>query len=67
LRNQIRSLRMALLEAAVIVGLCAACAGCAAKGSSYVGKWECPAKASEFLEIKANNGAFLITDEHGAT
>jgi hypothetical protein len=58
---------MGLLEAVVLVGLCVAGAGCAAKGSNYVGKWECPAKASEFLEIKANNGAFLITDERGTT
>ena len=40
---------------------------CSTKGSNYVGRWECSSGSGDFLEIKANNGAFLVTDETGAT
>jgi hypothetical protein len=40
---------------------------CSAKGGSYVGRWECASGGSDFFEIKANEGAFLVTDESGKT
>lgn len=40
---------------------------CSAKGAKYVGRWECSSGGGDFFEIKANNGAFLVTDETGST
>ena len=40
---------------------------CSAKGSNYVGRWECSSRGGDFFEIKVNNEAFLVTDETGAT
>jgi len=40
--------------------------GCSTKGSRYVGRWECSSGGGDFFEIKANDGAFLVTDETGA-
>lgn len=38
--------------------------GCAGNGggSRYVGRWECPSDAKQFIEIKANGGGFLVTE-----
>ncbi len=41
--------------------------GCSSKDSTYVGKWECSSGGRDYFQIKANNGAFLVTDETGAT
>jgi hypothetical protein len=43
------------------------CLACRAKGGSYVGKWECTSGGGDFFEIKANNDAFLVTDESNKT
>ena len=40
--------------------------GCS-KGGNYIGRWECASGGGDFFEIKANNGAFLVTDEDSAT
>jgi hypothetical protein len=61
MRDRVRSLRPWLLEAVAIVSLGVVCAGCGAKGSSYVGTWECAAGGKGSFEVKANNGAFLVT------
>jgi hypothetical protein len=66
MRDRVRSLRPWLLEAVAIVSLGVACASCGAKGSSYVGTWECAAGGKGSFEVKANNGAFLVTI-NGAT
>ena len=60
MRDQVRLLRTVVLEAIVIVSLGAAGAGCVAKSWSYVGRWEGPSRASGFLEIEANESAFLV-------
>lgn len=52
------------LGVAAVVGSGVACN---VKGSNYVGKWECSSGGGDLLEIKANNDAFLVTDETGAT
>ncbi|MBI4369174.1 MAG: hypothetical protein HY547_02975 [Elusimicrobia bacterium] len=52
-----------LLRWLVLVAVVGSCVGCSAKGSSYVGRWECSSGGGDFLEIKANNGALLVTDE----
>jgi len=67
MRGRVRSLCPWLLEAVAIVSLGVVCAACGAKGSKYVGRWECAAGGKGSFEIKANNGAFLVTDEDGAT
>jgi len=49
-----------------ILGFSVSCSS--TKGSSaYVGRWECSTGSGDFFEIKANSGAFLVTDETGAT
>ena len=40
---------------------------CGAKGGDYLGRWECTSGGGDFFEIKANKGAFLVTDESGDT
>lgn len=40
---------------------------CGAKGGNYIGRWECTTGGNGFFEIKANNGAFLVTEESGKT
>lgn len=66
MRDRFRSLGPWLLGAVAVVGLGVVCAGCGAKGSSYVGTWECAAGGKGSFEVKANNGAFLVTI-NGAT
>jgi len=61
MRDRVRSLRPWLLGAVAIVSLGVVCAGCGAKGSSYVGRWECAAGGKGSFEVKANNGSFLVT------
>lgn len=67
MRDRVRSLRPWLLEAVAIVSLGVVCAGCGAKGSNYVGTWECAAGGKGSFEVKANNGAFLVTINGGTT
>ncbi len=61
MRDRVRSLGPWLLGAVAIVSLGVVCAGCGAKGSSYVGRWECAAGGKGSFEVKANNGSFLVT------
>ncbi len=67
MRDRFRSLRPWLLEAVAIVSLGVICASCGVKGSSYVGTWECAAGGKGSFEVKANNGAFLVTINGGTT
>ena len=67
MRDRLRSLRPWLLGAVAIVSLGVVCAGCGAKGSNYVGTWECAAGGKGSFEVKANNGAFLVTINGGTT
>jgi hypothetical protein len=67
MRDRVRSLRRWLHAAVAIVSLGVVCAGCGAKGSNYVGGWECAAGGKGSFEIKANNGAFLVTIDRGTT
>jgi hypothetical protein len=67
MRDRVRSLRPWLLAAVAIVSLGVVCAGCGAKGASYVGTWECAAGGKGSFEVKANNGAFLVTINGGTT
>ncbi len=55
---------LALLAAATVLIPCASCGGA---GSRYAGRWECASGGGDFFEIKENEGAFLVTDESGAT
>ena len=58
-----------LLWSLVLATIVGSGVGCSpTKGSSaYVGRWECSAGGGDFFEMKANNAAFLVTDETGAT
>jgi len=67
MRGRVRSLCPWLLEAVAIVSLGVVCAACGAKGSKYVGTWECAAGGKGSFEIKANDGAFLVTLNGGTT
>ena len=63
--RQVRGLTLLWsLGVAVILG---SGLGCRAKGESYTGRWECASGRSDFFEIKANQGSFLVTDENGHT
>jgi hypothetical protein len=66
MRDRVRSLGPWLLGAVAIVSLGVVCAGCGAKGTGYLGTWECAAGGKGSFEVKANNGAFLVTI-NGAT
>jgi hypothetical protein len=43
-------------------GLSSTCIA-ASGDEDYVGRWDCATKMGDFFEIKANKGAFLVTDE----
>jgi hypothetical protein len=64
-----RSRNRLLLWSLVLATIAGSVVGCSpTKGSSaYVGRWECSAGGGDFVEIKANNDAFLVTDETGTT
>ena len=50
-----------------IAATLSSCLACRAKGGDYVGKWECTSGGGDIFEIKANNNAFLVTDENNKT
>lgn len=64
---RIRSMRPLGICVAIAIGIVSfACA--ATKSSKYVGRWECHAKGKTyFFDIKANSGAFLVSDETPTT
>jgi hypothetical protein len=57
----------ALLPWVGVAAILVASFGCSNTGSSYVGRWECSSGRPDFFEIKANNDAFLVTNETGST
>lgn len=56
-----------MLRLVVLVAIAGLATGCSGKGPNYVGRWECSAGGRDSFEIKANSGAFLVTDETGTT
>jgi hypothetical protein len=59
--------RFAHLLTIAIAATCLVALACSSRSSKYVGRWECSSGRTDFFEIKANSGAFLVTDESGAT
>jgi len=56
-----------VLVVTLLAALAVGSVSCGDTGSDYVGRWECSAGGGDYLEIKVNNGGFLVTDEDGMT
>jgi hypothetical protein len=58
---------LSLLAGLVVATTLCSAVACTTEASKYIGRWECSSGGGDFFEIKANDDAYLVTDESGTT